>query len=156
METKLRSANRTVSLICMIEQVRKDSRSVRDGYRTQVRGSSSQGFAAGSRRFTAVLRRYLRMGIVAPPMGCGECAFQPGACSHGPFSNGQRCFHAPTTLGGTPPTAPVRAPQARCENMAHASWHMGTWALGLVKPWAWPAAWDIASDVPSTSPTGPL
>ena len=71
-------------------------------------------------------------------MGCGDCAFQPGARGYGPFSNGQRYFHAPTTICGT-------ADGTRRSTVG--TLNMDTWA-GTGEA----LAWDIASDVPSTSP----
>ena len=58
---------------------------------------------------------------------------------YGPFSNGQRLSHAPTAVRGT-------ADGTRRSTVG--TLNMGTWA-GTGEA----LAWDIASDVPSTSPS---
>ena len=72
-------------------------------------------------------------------MGCGECTFQPGASSNGPFSNGGRVLRRATTVRGT-------ADGSRRSTVGTLT--MGTWA-GTGES----LAWYIASDVPSTSPS---
>ena len=72
-------------------------------------------------------------------MGCGECRDCSGARSYGPFSNDGRRSHAPTTVCGT-------ADGTRRSTVG--TLNMGTWA-GTGEA----LAWDIASDVPSTSPS---